>query len=168
MLAAQMAATHLATMHFAVLVMAAETPEARESRERIFNRCARTYTTQAETLKRYRTGGEQKVTVQHQHISVADNAPSGGRQRHPGEGSGEKMSDDLVRPELRLLSALRCRAMSKRSGECCKGPAVRGWSVCRMHGARGGGPKGSRNGRYRHGQRTNDFVASRRAIKLLI
>lgn len=34
----------------------------------------------------------------------------------------------------------RCKAKSKKSGERCKNYAVRGSSVCRMHGA-GGGPK---------------------------
>jgi hypothetical protein len=28
-------------------------------------------------------------------------------------------------------------------------PAVTGWTVCRFHGARGGGTKGERNGMYR-------------------
>ena len=28
---------------------------------------------------------------------------------------------------------------------------MRGWKVCRMHGARGGAPKGKRNGNYKHG-----------------
>ena len=35
--------------------------------------------------------------------------------------------------------AKRCKART-RSGERCKNPAVRGWDVCRMHGARGGRP----------------------------
>lgn len=34
----------------------------------------------------------------------------------------------------------RCKARSKRSGEQCKNFAIKGWGVCRMHGA-GGGPK---------------------------
>ena len=34
----------------------------------------------------------------------------------------------------------RCSARSKRTGEPCRNPAVLGWSVCRMHGARGGRP----------------------------
>ena len=37
--------------------------------------------------------------------------------------------------------ALQCTAMSKRSGQRCKNPAVRGWTVCRMHGAGGGRPR---------------------------
>jgi len=36
-----------------------------DSAERAFNKLARTFTVQMEALKRYRTGGEQKVTVQH-------------------------------------------------------------------------------------------------------
>lgn len=32
----------------------------------------------------------------------------------------------------------RCKAKSKRSGEQCKNYAIKNWSVCRMHGARGG------------------------------
>ena len=38
--------------------------------------------------------------------------------------------------------ALRCHARSKRSGLQCRSPAVRGSSVCRMHGAGGGAPRG--------------------------
>lgn len=53
----------------------------------------------------------------------------------------------------RFLSP-RCKARSKRSGEPCKAPAVNGWDVCRMHGAKGGAPDGERNGSYRHGAQT--------------
>lgn len=44
----------------------------------------------------------------------------------------------------------QCTAKSKRSGKQCKNNAVTGYAVCRMHGARGGAPKGSRNAR-KHG-----------------
>jgi len=47
--------------------------------------------------------------------------------------------------------SLRCSAISKRTRKPCQGPAVTGWTVCRFHGARGGAPKGKRNGMYRHG-----------------
>jgi len=56
----------------------------------------------------------------------------------------------------RLNNAPRCHARSKRSGLPCKAPAVTGYRVCRMHGARGGAPEGKRNGHYRHGQATNE------------
>jgi hypothetical protein len=64
--------------------------------------------------------------------------------------------------------APRCHATSKRTGQSCKAPAVRGWKVCRFHGAGGGAPKGEWNGRYVHGERTQDAMAARRAITELI
>ena len=65
-------------------------------------------------------------------------------------------------------AALRCHAKSKRSGLQCKGPAVRGKSVCRMHGAAGGAPKGAAHGMYRHGRRTREAEASRLLIRELL
>jgi hypothetical protein len=59
----------------------------------------------------------------------------------------------------------RCHAQSKRTGEPCRAPAVRGWQVCRMHGARGGAPKGERNGNYRHGARTRETMEAVQLIK---
>lgn len=35
----------------------------------------------------------------------------------------------------------QCQAKSKRSQQQCHGPAIRGKSVCRMHGGFGSGPK---------------------------
>ena len=71
------------------------------------------------------------------------------------------------RDARRLQLAPRCSARSKRSRQQCRCPAVRGWSVCRMHGARGGAPKGHRNGRYVDGMRCGDLVAERRAFMQL-
>jgi hypothetical protein len=65
MLAAQMAAVHVAAMRFASHFANVETIPQQDSAERAFNKLTRTFTTQLEALKRYRTGGEQKVTVQH-------------------------------------------------------------------------------------------------------
>ena len=54
--------------------------------------------------------------------------------------------------------------MSKRTKQRCKGPAVRGWKVCRFHGAGGGGPKGKANGNYRHGGNTYEAIEARSAL----
>ncbi len=67
-----------------------------------------------------------------------------------------------------FLAAPRCTAMSKRTGQRCRAPAVRGWRVCRFHGARGGGPKGERNGAYKHGLHTKEAVVLRREIRALL
>jgi len=45
--------------------------------------------------------------------------------------------------------------------------SVRGWKVCRMHGARGGAPEGKRNGNYRHGARSKETIALLKLIKSL-
>ncbi len=39
----------------------------------------------------------------------------------------------------------QCKAKSKLSRKRCKNPAVKGYDVCRMHGARGGAPKKNLN-----------------------
>src|SRR5215207_2796620 len=45
-----------------------------DSAERAFNKLTRTFTTQVEALKRYRTGGEQRVTVQHVNVNEGGQA----------------------------------------------------------------------------------------------
>src|SRR5260370_12464265 len=70
MLAAQMAAVHRATMTFAQGLELATTLPQQDLAERAFNKLARTFASQMEALKRYRAGGEQKLTVQ--NVSVND------------------------------------------------------------------------------------------------
>jgi hypothetical protein len=69
MLAAQMAAVHLATMTSAERLRNANNIAKQDSAERAFNKLARTFATQMEALTRYRAGGEQKVV---QHVSISD------------------------------------------------------------------------------------------------
>jgi hypothetical protein len=45
-----------------------------DSAERAFNKLTRTFTTQVEALKRYRTGGEQKVVVEHVTVNAGGQA----------------------------------------------------------------------------------------------
>ena len=74
MLAAQMAAVHQAILTFARRLAHVETIDQQDSAERTFNKLARTFAAQMEALKRYRTGGEQKVTVQHVSVSEGGQA----------------------------------------------------------------------------------------------
>jgi hypothetical protein len=92
MLAAQMAAVHMAMMTFTRRLAGVETIQQQDSAERAFNKLARTFTAQVEALKRYRTGGEQRVTVEHVTVNEGGQAivgsvspaPRGGRtQRNP-------------------------------------------------------------------------------------
>ena len=71
-LATQMAAVHALTMRLASQLANSTTSKGQEHAERALNKLARTFASQIETLKRYRTGGEQRATVQ--HVTVSDNA----------------------------------------------------------------------------------------------
>jgi hypothetical protein len=74
MLAAQIATIHVAIMTFGRRLAHVETIQQQDSAERALNKLARTYAAQMEALKRYRTGGEQKVTVQHVSVSEGGQA----------------------------------------------------------------------------------------------
>ena len=76
-----------------------------------------------------------------------------------------------MKPDANLLNlvqrrqeALRCHAKAKSTGQPCKAPAVKGWTVCRVHGAGGGAPKGRRNGMWRHGGRSFGLIKTRHLI----
>lgn len=76
----------------------------------------------------------------------------------------EKSNDNPMK-RLAMHLSPRCTAHSKRSGLPCKAPAVRGWNVCRVHGARGGAPRGELNGNYKHGGRTREAIATAALMK---
>jgi hypothetical protein len=102
LLASQMAAVHLATMAFARRLANVETINQQDSAERAFNKLARTFTVQMETLKRYRSKGEQRVVVQHQHVNVAaQNAQVnvGGAPEGGGEGNFSEDQPHEPKPE---------------------------------------------------------------------
>ena len=54
--------------------------------------------------------------------------------------------------EARHAPGLALQGASKRTGKPYQSPAVNGWAVCRMHGARGGARKGEANGTYKTGE----------------
>lgn len=74
MLATQMASIHAATMkHAAMLNLSLSVPsyhQWRESHNNGLNKLARTFAAQVEALKRYRSKGEQRMVVEHQHVHV--------------------------------------------------------------------------------------------------
>ena len=84
MLAMQMVAVHLATMTFTRRLAHVETIAQQDSAERALNRLMRTYVAQMEALKRYRTGGEQKVVVQHVNVNEGGQAIVGTVDRGRG------------------------------------------------------------------------------------
>ncbi|WP_282064867.1 hypothetical protein [Aliiroseovarius marinus] len=85
MLAVQMGAIHQATMMMARRLNHVDNIAQQDAAERALNKLARTYATQMEALKRYRTGGQQKVTVE--HVTVNDGGQAiVGSVEHGGRG----------------------------------------------------------------------------------
>ena len=84
-----MAATHALTMNFARRLNNAKNVEQQDSAERALNKLARTFTTQMEALKRHRTGGQQKMTVEHVHVHEGGQAIVG-HVEHKAEGVSAK------------------------------------------------------------------------------
>jgi hypothetical protein len=74
MLGAQMAAVHITAMKFLQHFPRIQSLPQQDAAERAFNKLTRTFTMQMDALKRYRTGGEQKVTVQHVTIGEGGQA----------------------------------------------------------------------------------------------
>ena len=68
MLAVQMAVVHSSTIAASRDLAKAEMLPQYDSAVKAMTKLARTYTTQMETLKRFRSGGEQNVTVKHVHV----------------------------------------------------------------------------------------------------
>jgi len=94
MLALQMGAVHNATMTFARRLAHVETIQQQDSAQNAFNKLARTFAAQVEALKRYRSSGEQKMTVQHVHVAEGGQAIVGNvSTTTPGGGAIEKSED---------------------------------------------------------------------------
>jgi len=69
MLAVQMIGVHNMAMEAMRLVMISDQhPESKDRNTNRATKLLRTFAAQMETLKRYRTGGQQKMTVEHVHV----------------------------------------------------------------------------------------------------
>lgn len=129
MLATQIAVAQATSMRFAKILARENLPISLEMYERMYNKTARTLAAQFEALKRYRIGGEQKITVQHvqnmQNVAV-DGPAIVGNVTHAGSraaaepvASGQALTHDpqptmpvIDQPELVSVPA-RARARRK-------------------------------------------------------
>ena len=111
MLAAQMTATHMATMRFAQQLAHVENIPQQDCAERTYNKLARTFASQMEALKRYRTGGEQKVTVSVSEggQAIVGNVTHGTRQTAPEKpvSATPALTDDR-QPAMTVLTNKEC------------------------------------------------------------
>lgn len=74
MLAAQMIATHHATMDCFKMIAGSNFYDVKNAMINSANKLSRTYATQMEALIRYRGKGQQKMTVEHVHINSGGQA----------------------------------------------------------------------------------------------
>jgi hypothetical protein len=84
MLAVQIIANQILTMKFAGMLYVASNIERQEAVERIYTRLARTTPALMDTLRSKRTGGRQRVKVEHVHVhsggqAIVGNVETGGR-----------------------------------------------------------------------------------------
>ena len=98
MMASQMAAIQSLTMTMARRLATTETIPQQDSASNALNKLARTFAAQVEVLKRYRTGGEQKVTVH--HVSVNE----GGQAIVGTVNTGGGVSRNRTQPHERQIS----------------------------------------------------------------
>jgi hypothetical protein len=124
MLAAQMAVVHMTAMKFPPRFAHVETIAQNDSIERAFNKLVRTFTMLTEALKRHRTGGEQKVTVQHVTVgeggkaivgNVTQAAPEPTSDRPGGSAPLLGHATTAPMPDLRL-SRQRAPVQARRRG----------------------------------------------------
>ena len=128
----------------------------------------RTFTSQMEALKKYRTGGQQKVTVE--HVNVNEGGPVKKTKNEPhAKRSGWLKNGN---PPGDFTKAPRCCAKT-RKGTPCKAPAMAN-GRCRLHGGKSTGPKTpeglerSKRANWRHGFYSVEAVEGRRFICSLL
>jgi hypothetical protein len=114
LLAAQMAAVHQAAMDEFQRLNRAESWQGHDSSLRAVTQLTRTFTAQMAGLKHYRTGGEQKVTVQ--HVSVKDGGQAIVAQvAHASASAADSVSEtgalpppSLREPPIEILADRPC------------------------------------------------------------
>jgi hypothetical protein len=93
MLAAQMAAVHMASMTFARRLAHVDNIPQQDSASNAFNKLTRTFAAQMSALKEYRSKGEQKMTVQHVHVGDGGQAIVGNVNASPEGMRSRKKSE---------------------------------------------------------------------------
>jgi hypothetical protein len=170
MLASQIVGVHWLAMD---LLRKANDPALRNDVGNLAVKLLRTFTTQLEALKRYRSAGEQRVVVQHQHVNVtADQAAvqvnatpisrgDGSKPKEPAHASAEPA------PLVYEQSApMQCPDPVRDAVPVADGA---GKARCRMHGGAesSGGQPGNQNA-LKHGRYTAEAVSCRRMVAALL
>jgi len=81
-----MAVVHLNMMTMARRLAQADTLQRQDAHERALNKLARTFSAQVEALRRYRSGGEQRMIVEHVNVGEGGQAIIGNVNSTGGGG----------------------------------------------------------------------------------
>ena len=119
MLAAQMAAVHMASMTFARRLAHVENIPEQDSAGRAFNKLTRTFSAQMSALKEYRSKGEQKMTVQHVHVAEGGQAIVG-NVNAPAKGVGARK---------KIGGSTPCIGLCTRRRDAARGQSGAGYSA---------------------------------------
>jgi hypothetical protein len=159
MLAAQMAAVYNAAMTFARRLAHVDNLPQQDSAQTAFNKLARTFAAQVSALKDYRSKGEQKI-----------DCSACPRRRwwtgHRRQCRRAKKTGGST-PCIGLCTWRRDVAPDRNgAGYSAARQRCGGRSVCRMHGAAGGAPKGNRNA-LKHGASSAETLTLRKEVHAL-
>jgi hypothetical protein len=121
MLAVQMALVHLATITFTQRLARVDMIPQQDSCQNGLNKLMRTFTNQMETLKRYRSGAQQTVKVEHVHVheggqAIVGNVETGGGAPKPKDQAHAQLTH-AYEPEMRSPFETEREAVSQRSDE---------------------------------------------------
>jgi hypothetical protein len=121
MLAAQMAMVHLTTMTFTRRLAHTETIQQQDSPQNALNKLMRTFTNQIETLKRYRSGAQQTVKVEHVHVHEGGQAIVGnvetGRSAPKSKDQAHAELTHAPEPQMRSTLPQEREALPQRCDE---------------------------------------------------
>jgi hypothetical protein len=144
MLAVEMAAVHVAMMRAAGRLARSAASADYQVASDAFNKMARTFAAQIETLKRYRSTGEQVVKVQHAHVVVND----GGQAVVAGNirgGADGKLEGQPLEPTVSLPAASTALFGDEQAVSTAM-PSAGGSRLVGVPVPRGGGRRAQRRG----------------------
>jgi hypothetical protein len=168
MLCSQLVALHSQGMEFMRrAVLSDQTSLGVDSNVKRVSKTLRTFATMADCLRTYRSGGQQKVTVEHVAVQAGGQAIVGTVNHGAGVGMHKKTANEPhakrcgwlknANPQGNPSSAARCGARA-RKGTPCGSPALRGRKRCRMPGGLSTGPRTaaglarSKKAHWKHGR----------------
>jgi hypothetical protein len=143
LLACQMAAIHNAIIVAARQLNHVENIPQQDSASNMFNKLARTFAMQMDTLKRYRATGTQTIQVQHVTVNEGAQAIVGPVTQHRGGASDESSRQPHAPEPTRCVEAAGSAPLLSRTEAVAApmpGASGQGWNVCQCHGGRGGAP----------------------------